>query len=535
MSSIHIEQDFDSIAACVTGRLSGDLPAEHDIEVGSGEAFDRAYHWCVSFQCTDRPDGWVRGNCPADQVPLVMALARATLREIARDREFEQSKECMNQYAVQVTQDFEVLTWLRNLAMQFEFCDVRNSMVEVVGRVLPSLRSILGAASIQYLPPINEDAPVNGDASVNGYASVHEDLPMDEGTDRLDSPTDGVIVGAEVLTAAECRELVRGCEDEAKTILVLNASGPGSVVASGSPVRQCMIARLGNEGERFGSIVVLNRSTEVFRGLSEDELKVGGEEFGTVEAGRLQSVVTMLVTHGRNLRLVHEKDALLIGAIRSLIRAIDAKDAYTFGHSDRVALYAKRLAIEIGLSSQQCKQIYTTGLLHDIGKIGVPDSVLGKPGRLTDEEFELIKQHPTLGYKILRDLQHLDYTLGGVLHHHEHYDGTGYPKRLAGDDIPLFGRILAVADAYDAMTSDRPYRDGMPTDKAESILRNGSGTQWDPIVVDAMMAAISDIHEIRQSHGSPQNAPGQSSLNESTTNNAGAVEEDGLPKDLQLA
>ena len=137
-------------------------------------------------------------------------------------------------------------------------------------------------------------------------------------------------------------------------------------------------------------------------------------------------------------------ELLLIGVIRTLVNAIDAKDAYTCGHSDRVARIAMRLAAELGLDHQSCLQVYMTGLLHDIGKIGVPDAILCKPGKLTDEEFAIVKRHPAIGYQILKHLEQLSYVLPGVLHHHEAVTGTGYPLGLAGESIPLAARILAV-------------------------------------------------------------------------------------------
>ena len=136
------------------------------------------------------------------------------------------------------------------------------------------------------------------------------------------------------------------------------------------------------------------------------------------------------------------------------------------------------------------------GLLHDIGKIGVNDSVLRKPGALTDDEFAQIKMHPELGFNILKGIKQLSDILPAVLHHHENWDGTGYPHKLAGEDIPEIARVMAVADAYDAMTSDRPYRKGMSIEKVEQIFRKGSGQQWDARVIDTyfriqpMIAAV---------------------------------------------
>jgi HD-GYP domain-containing protein (c-di-GMP phosphodiesterase class II) len=136
------------------------------------------------------------------------------------------------------------------------------------------------------------------------------------------------------------------------------------------------------------------------------------------------------------------------------------------------------------------------GLLHDLGKIGIDDGVLRKPGKLTEAEFEHVKTHVEIGYRILRDLRKMQHVLPVVLHHHESWDGSGYPHGLRGENIPFLARIAAVADAYDAMASDRPYRNGMPDEKLDSIIRAGAGKQWDAKVVEAFFRARDDIREI---------------------------------------
>jgi len=167
-------------------------------------------------------------------------------------------------------------------------------------------------------------------------------------------------------------------------------------------------------------------------------------------------------------------------AVRALAEAVDAKDQYTRGHSQRVAEYARDLARAAGYDDGFVELVFMTGTLHDVGKIGVPDHVLHKDGKLTDEEFEMVKLHPELGEKIVSQIATLGDTLPGIRHHHERYDGGGYPDGLAGDDIPLIARILAVADTFDAMTSDRPYRKGMPVDIALTEIARTAGTQFDP-------------------------------------------------------
>jgi len=249
-----------------------------------------------------------------------------------------------------------------------------------------------------------------------------------------------------------------------------------------SEVRQ-MIAVPLVEGENiFGWLFALNHKED--------------KGFGTVEASLLNSVGTILGIHSGNIELYRQQSEFVTSVVRALTSAIDAKDPYTHGHSDRVARLAVRLAQQLGEDDDTLNLMYMAGLLHDVGKIGIEDSVLRKPGRLTDEEYEHIKLHPELGFNILSGLKQLEEVLPVVLHHHEQWDGKGYPHRLAGDSIPKLARITAVADAYDAMSSDRPYRKGMPEERVEKIFREGSGSQWDPEVIKAFFDCRSDIHRI---------------------------------------
>lgn len=221
-------------------------------------------------------------------------------------------------------------------------------------------------------------------------------------------------------------------------------------------------------------------------------------EFGTVEASLLNSIGAMLGIHSSNRDLYRQQSEFLASVVRALTSAIDAKDQYTCGHSDRVARISVRLAKELGCDAEMLHTLYMAGLLHDIGKIGIDDAVLRKPGKLTEAEFEHIKQHPELGYRILADIKQLADVLPAVLHHHEQWDGRGYPFRLSGEQIPLIARIVAVADAYDAMTSDRPYRKGMPVERVEELFRQGAGKQWDAEVIRAYFSARADIRRIAQ-------------------------------------
>jgi putative nucleotidyltransferase with HDIG domain len=178
-----------------------------------------------------------------------------------------------------------------------------------------------------------------------------------------------------------------------------------------------------------------------------------------------------------------QKQLMFESFLESLSAVIDARDPYTAGHSTRVAAYSLAIGKRYGLSEHDLSLLKKSAILHDIGKIGVPDGILLKDGKLTDEEFAQIKKHPEIGANIVRHVQgfsEMQMMSEGVLYHHERYDGLGYPEGLAGETIPLFGRLIAVADAFDAMTSDRPYRKGMAFERATRIMEEGKGTQWDP-------------------------------------------------------
>ena len=193
--------------------------------------------------------------------------------------------------------------------------------------------------------------------------------------------------------------------------------------------------------------------------------------------------------------LFEEQEEFSVQVIKTLVGTIDAKDKYTNGHSVRVAQYSKMIAEKLGKSSKECKQIYYVGLLHDIGKIGVPDEIINKTSRLTDEEFEIIKTHPDIGYNLLKKLTKIENVSIGAHYHHERFDGRGYPEGLKGMDIPEIARIIAVADTYDAMTSTRSYRSAMPQEKVRGELERGKGTQFDAQFVDVMLEIDMEIKE----------------------------------------
>ncbi len=176
--------------------------------------------------------------------------------------------------------------------------------------------------------------------------------------------------------------------------------------------------------------------------------------------------------------------------INALALAVDAKDEYTNGHSQRVAEYAVAIADKLHKDEKYKEELYYMGMLHDIGKIGIPDEIIHKTTKLTDEEYNEIKRHPVIGGEILGTIRAMPHLAIGARYHHEHFDGSGYPDGLKGAEIPEEARILAVADSYDAMTSTRTYHDTKPQDYARREIEKGRGTQFDPVVADVMLELI---------------------------------------------
>lgn len=212
------------------------------------------------------------------------------------------------------------------------------------------------------------------------------------------------------------------------------------------------------------------------------------EDFNTQDAKLLGSIANETSIYLENAGLFSNVRELVMGLLHSMTSAVDAKDSYTSGHSRRVALLSKELAVFSGSSQHDAERIYMAGLLHDVGKIGISESVLRKPGKLTDEEFTEMKKHPEIGARILGDIAQIQDLIPGVLHHHERYDGRGYPHRLLGHDIPLMARIMCIADSYDAMTSNRTYRRGLPHNVALLEIRRCGGTHFDPTLTEAFLA-----------------------------------------------
>lgn len=405
-------------------------------------------------------------------------LAQAAADQAAQQVQHVEDREMLEHYATRLSASFEELYFLRRLSQHVDHCVANRPPIDVAAAILPDLCQLLEVEAVCLVKarPCDDDQP-GGPLRADRVVGVGGQL---------------------MIEAAECCDIITRFDQANRRVLVRNFRGTLSCDTNvPDKLKSIVLAPISTQGQVFGWLVGLNKKANPSTSNSYHN-SLGHDEIGSMEATLLEASAMMLGSHVNNHRLFQDLDTLMVGITHTLVGAIEARDAYTSGHSDRVALMGRRLAVQLGLPTEQCQDIFLCGLLHDIGKIGIPDHILQKPGRLTNEEFDVIKQHPELGARLLRGLKPLEKLLPGVLHHHESYDGRGYPYGLQGEDIPLMARILAVADAFDAMTSDRPYREGMPVAKAAAILEEGRDRQWDGRVVQAFCDAREDIERICQ-------------------------------------
>ena len=204
------------------------------------------------------------------------------------------------------------------------------------------------------------------------------------------------------------------------------------------------------------------------------------------------TLVVFMIQMSNSEKAIEKEQALVEQTMRTISSFVDAKDEYTAGHSLRVASIARILAKRMGYDEEELRQVYYCGLLHDSGKVGIPDGILNKPGKLTEDEFEMIKTHSLIGYQMLERLSLVPMAATAARNHHERYDGAGYPDGLSGEDIPEVARILCVADAFDAMSTTRVYRKAMDREYIMGQFETNRGTQFDPNVVDIFFKAVED-------------------------------------------
>jgi HD-GYP domain-containing protein (c-di-GMP phosphodiesterase class II) len=420
-------------------------------------------------------------------VGIIGALARspaATEQEHSRLSKWARSvherlrraREMCDRRRSQADQDRQsMIAWEAIMILERLHCNlqIHKDPARNRGRILRAAGELLGASSLAWVSLVGD-----GDVVIEG--------------ERLLSPWD-------------LRKIVdqladRKVRDPSGYVLINEARQTGW--GARFPRIANLLAVPVTEKSLSGWMLAVNKREAAGAGPKGHEHGEPGQQpilpFRRRDAALLLPFASLLSLHARAYqRYLYIKD-VLVGLTRSLTAAIDAKDEYTYGHSERVARAAVELARELGLRESEQNDIYLAGLLHDIGKIGIRDEILTKRELLTELEIKHIQQHPVIGHRILAGLQAIAHLLPGVLYHHERYDGRGYPEGLSGDSIPLLARILAVADSFDAINTTRPYRSALAPECVDQILREGAGGQWDPLVIDAYFRCRDRLIAIRQ-------------------------------------
>jgi putative nucleotidyltransferase with HDIG domain len=288
-------------------------------------------------------------------------------------------------------------------------------------------------------------------------------------------------------------------DEAARTVQPVGKGIAGKVAQTGKPIRMTQRAidykpvvdndRINIYKSNSWLSLPLVIGQEVFGVINLTD-KLDGSDFSREDEQIMQTLVEKAGTKLENQALYEGIYSNLIDTLNALVTSIEAKDPYTHDHSQRVTEYAMSIARIMGLGEDEVEMLNFAAMLHDIGKIGVRDDVLLKNGKLTNEEYDVIKLHPIVGERIVKPLGLVCEEVSIIRHHHERYDGNGYPDRLKGEDIPLLARIVAVADAFDAMTSTRAYRRALPIEAATNELIRCSGVQFDPKVVESMVSGL---------------------------------------------
>lgn len=302
---------------------------------------------------------------------------------------------------------------------------------------------------------------------------------------------------ARVLATSGSREPVprgwRGVERAELTWEALNRQAPVLLPELGPEEREQLRREAGAVADAAGSVLAVPlHSAHRPVGALLLVNREGRAPFTSVEVKLASALGSQAAVSAGHLRLYSEAKEIFHSTVWALASAIDAKDAYTHGHSQRVAKYSAALGRAVGFDDHEIERLELAAILHDVGKIGVPEAILNKEGRLTPAEMSVMRSHPEKGALILGSIRAMRDVVPGVLHHHERWDGLGYPDGLKGDNIPLNGRIILIADTFDAMTSTRPYREGLPLEVALDELRRCSGTQFDARLAEEFIALFDE-------------------------------------------
>ena len=376
---------------------------------------------------------------------------------VTNEQSLQTAKEELTTLSTNLSSTYEELSLLYSISGSMKVTQQPQEFLTDVCEQVREVMNISAAAAVVYSHP----------------PAIPEDIVVVLG--EIDLTADQI----RALVSAQIAPLISNNRPLVDNQFVWRAD-PGS----GRAVRNMIATPLVNE-QSLGMLLALNKN-------------VG--DFNSTDLKLISSIGNQSAIFLANNILYADLQDLLMGVLHALTATIDAKDPYTCGHSNRVAIISRRLAQKCGLGPDRVQQIYLAGLLHDIGKIGVPESTLCKPGRLTDEEFEQIKKHPGIGAKILGGIRQLDDVIAGILCHHERLDGRGYPQGLKLDDVPSEARIIGLADCFDAMTSDRIYRKALPLSEVIEEIRTHAGTQFDPMVVQKLLAMDLEafLEELRQ-------------------------------------
>lgn len=342
-----------------------------------------------------------------------------------------------------LSQCYEEISLLHNLG---EVLRVNRPAAAFLEDVCGQLRETIGAEAVAaWIPPV---------PGVEPLTVVAGRLPL---------------AAADMPALAEC--MLAGLDPQDAVLINNHVPDDPAVARFSAALERLVLAPVPVGKGAWGALAALNRRPA---------------EFGSPEAKLVRSGASASAVFIDNRRLYVELQQMMLDLVRVLVSSVDAKDPYTCGHSTRVAITCHEVARGLGFADEQVQLAYMAGLLHDIGKIGTPEAILRKPGKLPPEERRIMCHHPVIGGQILRGIRSLESIREAVIHHHERVDGRGYPSGLKGDAIPLLARIIALADAFDAMTSNRPYRPRLPLEAVRSEIQRHAGTQFDPQVVAAM-------------------------------------------------
>ncbi len=448
-----------AVASVLPGRTQQDLHVGIGVALFPTAAFAYGEDLLRIASSAGLDAGAIRGMIMAGEPPEPREIARlASLVRFAHRADAERDIEIRVGESVgkQLADTYEEINLLYTLVSGMAVSDEPAPFLTLACNELVRTLGFSWVA-VRLRPPLDRFVPPDG-LIVAGEPNIDRDRLRDLATRLL------VASGVE-----SPRVYPRGH----RTLTMLQVDGP--IVA-------CPIRR---DGRSNGVLLVGDR-----RGHAT--------EVGSAELKLADATAGHLGIYLENANLYRDVDAMFLGTLEALVTAIDAKDPYTRGHSQRVASVSRELARTIGVEEPSLKQIHIAGLIHDVGKIGVSEAVLRKPGKLNEVEFAQIRTHPETGWRILKDIPQFREMLDGVLSHHERWDGHGYPHGLKGSDIPLIARIIALADSFDAMSSNRTYRARRPREQVLEEIRHCAGSQFDPDLVGPFLAL--DFSEYDRMH-----------------------------------